>query len=136
MEQISIKKSAERQSQYFDYLIDPNVQGVNRLFVLSFEDEEQRASYKRHYPPTVEIKNYNATIDGQNFFDQPVRNNLISYDSIQKIATVQGDDYTTGYLLDFNYFKTYYKMIAIDVAKQQAFNADSKAMKKLILLEI
>ena len=57
-------------------------------------------------------------IDEQNFFDQPVRNNLIRYDSIQKIPKVQGDDYTVCYLLDYNYFKNYYKMIAIDLSKQ------------------
>ena len=61
--------------------------------------------------PNVEIKDYNATIDGQSFFDQPVKNNLRTYDSIQKIATGQGDDYTTGSLLDYIYFKNFYKMI-------------------------
>ena len=124
------KKSIERQNQYLDYLIDPSFQGVNRLFVLSFEDEVQQTSYKRYYLPTVEIENYNVMIDGQNFFDQPVRNNLIRYDSIRKIATGQGDDYTTGCLLDFNYFQNYYKMIAIDLSKQQALDADSKAIQQ------
>ena len=59
-------------------------------------------------------------IDGQNVFDPPVRNNLITYDSICNIAIVQGDDYTNGCLLDCNYFKKYYEMIAIDVSEQQA----------------
>ena len=69
-------------------------------------------------------------IDGQNYFDQPVRNNLITHDSIQKISTGQGDDYTTGCLLDYNYFKNYYKMIAIDLSKQQALDADPKAIQQ------
>ena len=81
---------------------------------MSFEDEIQRTSYKRYYLPAVEIKNYSVMIDGQNFFDQPVRNNLITSDSIRKIATGQENDYTTGCLLDYNYFKNFYKMIAID----------------------
>ena len=110
--------STERQNQYLDYLIDPSFQGVHRLFVLPFKNEAQRISYKRHYLPTVEIKNYNVIIDGQNFFDQLVRHNLITYDSIRKIPTGQRDDYTTGCLLDYNYFKNYYKMIAIDLSKQ------------------
>ena len=59
-------------------------------------------------------KDYNVIIDRQNFYDQPVRNDLMTYDVIQKITTGQGDDYTTGCLLDYNYFKNYYKMIAID----------------------
>ena len=55
--------------------------------------------------------------DGQNFFDQPIRNKLITHDNVQKLATGQGDDYTTGCLLDYNFFKNYYKMIAIDLSK-------------------
>ena len=68
-------------------------------------------------------------IDGQNFFHQPVRNNLTTYDGIQKIATGQGHDWPTGCLLDYNYFKNYYKMIAIDLRKQQALDADQKTIQ-------
>ena len=57
-------------------------------------------------------------IDGRNFFDQPVKNDLITVDNIWKITTGQGDNYTTGCLLGYNYFKNYYKMIAIDSSKQ------------------
>ena len=62
-------------------------------------------------------------IDWQNVFDEPLRNNLIMYDSIREIATAQGDDYTVYYLLDYNY-----KMIAINLSKIQALDADPKAM--------
>ena len=58
--------STERQKQYLDFLIDPSFQGVNKFFVLSFENEAQRTSYKRYYLPSIEIKNY-VMIDGQNF---------------------------------------------------------------------
>ena len=68
----------ERQNQYLDYLIDPSFQGITRLFVLVFQNEAQRISHRRYYFPTVEIKNYNVMINGQNFFNQPVRNNLIT----------------------------------------------------------
>ena len=81
-------------------------QGVSRLFVLPFEKEAQRTSFKRCYLPTREIKSYNVMIDGQNFFNQPIRNNLITYDNIWKIATVPGDDYTTGCLLEYKFSKT------------------------------
>ena len=87
------KKSIERPNQHLDYLIDPIFQGVNRLFVLSFENELKRGSYKQYNLLTGEIKYYNVIINGQNFFDQPVRNNFITYDIIQKIATGQEDDY-------------------------------------------
>ena len=76
------KISTERQNQYFDFLIDPSFQGVNRVFVLSFEGEEQKTSYKRYYLPIVRIKSCNVVIDVQNFFDQPVKHRLMTYDSI------------------------------------------------------
>ena len=69
----------------------------------------------------------------QNFFDQPVKNNLRTYGSIREIAIGQGYDYTTGCLLDYNYFKNYYKMIAIDLSKQQALDADPKAIQQINL---
>ena len=59
-------------------------------------------------------------IDGKNVFDQPVKNDKITYKKIRKVATGQGYDYTTGCLLHYIYFKNYYKMIAIDLSKQQA----------------
>ena len=65
-------------------------------------------------------------IDGQNFFDQPVKNNLRTYENIRKIAIGQGDDYTAGFLLNYNHFNNYYKMIAIDLSKRQALDADPK----------
>ena len=74
-------------------------------------------------------------IDGQNFFDQPVKNDLITYDNIRKIATGQGDDYATGFLLDYNYFKNYCKIIATGLSKQQALNADPKAIQQINFTE-
>ena len=69
--------------------------------------------------------------DGWNFFDKPVKNNLITYDNIRNITTGQGDDYTTGCLLDYDSFNNYYKMIAIDLSQQQAFDADPKAIQQI-----
>ena len=69
--------------------------------------------------------------DGQNFFDQPVRIDLTTYDNIRKIETGQGDDYTTGYLLDYNYSEKYCKMTAIDLSKQQALDSDPKATQQI-----
>ena len=100
-----------------NHLIEPSFQGVNRLFVLAFEDDAQRTSNKRYYIPNVEIKDYNVMIDGKNFFDQPINNMIKTYENIRKITIGQGDDYTTGCLLDYSYFKKYYKTIAIDLSK-------------------
>ena len=70
-------------------------------------------------------------IDGKNFFDEPVKNDKVTYENIRKIAVGQGDNCTTGCLLDYPYFKKYYKMIAIDLSKQQALDADPKAIQQI-----
>ena len=70
-------------------------------------------------------------IDGKNFFDQPVKNHKVTYENIRKITIGQGDDYTTGCLLDYTYFKKYYKKIAIDSSKQQVLDADPKAIQQI-----
>ena len=119
------------QNANLDHLIEANLQGVKRLFVLAFENDEQRISNKRYYIPNVEIKDYNVMIDGKNFFDQPVKNDKVTYENIRKITTGQGDDYTTGCLLDYTYFKKYYKMIVVDLNKQQALDADPKAIQQI-----
>ena len=105
------------QNRYLNHLVDPSFQGVKRPFVLSFENENDRTSHSTYYLPKVEINDYNAMIDGKNFFDQPINSNLKTYENIRKIATDTGDDYTTGCLLDYSYFNTNYKMIAIDLSK-------------------
>ena len=70
-------------------------------------------------------------IDGRNFFDQPINSDLKTYENIRKIATGQGDDYTTGCLLDYSYFKENYKMIAIDWSKEQALDTDPRAIQQI-----
>ena len=87
--------------------------------------------YTKYYHPTEEIKDYNVIIDRRNFFDQPVKNDFKTNDNIRKIAIGRGDDYTTGCLLDYNYFKNYYKLIEIDLSKQQKLDADPKAIQQI-----
>ena len=123
--------SIERQSQYLDYLISPNFQGVNRLFVLWFENNDNRKVHNGYFLPKVEIKDYNVMIDGQKFSDQPVKNYLRVYNAIRKIVTFQGDDYTIGCLLNYPYFKEHYKPIAMDLIIQQALDADPQAIKQI-----
>ena len=71
-------------------------------------------------------------INGENFFDQPIKNNKVTYENIRKIATSQGDDYATGCLLDYSYFADTYKMTAVDLSKQQALDADPRAIQPII----
>ena len=70
-------------------------------------------------------------INGENFFDQPMKNNKVTYEHIRKIATGQGDNYTTGCLLDYSYFADTYKMIAVDLSKQKALDADPRAIQQI-----
>ena len=84
------------QNRYLNYLINPSFQGVNRLFVLSFENENDRTSHSTYYLPKVEIKDYNVTIDGKNFFDKPINSKLKTYENIRRVAIGQGDEYMTG----------------------------------------
>ena len=119
------------QNPNLNHLVEPSFQGVNRLFVLAFENDDDRTSDDQYYLPTVEIKDYNILINGENFFDQPIKNNKVTYENIRKIAAGQGDDYTTGCLLDYPYFLDTYKMIAVDLSKQQALDADPRAIQQI-----
>ena len=131
MEQIFIKTSVISTKSKFNYLIGPSFQGVNRLFVLAFEDDAQTKVHSGYYLPKVEIKNYNAMINGKNFFDQPIKDNKVTYENIRKGATGKGDDYTTGCLLHYTYFRDNYKMIAVDLSRQQALDADPRAIQQI-----
>ena len=107
------------QNNNLNYLIDPTFTNVNRLFVLSFSrnnNTDNRDSFLNYYVPNVEIKDFNVLIDGKSFFDLPVKNEEKAYEKI--IDMSNNNDYTTGNLLDFAYFKKRYRLIAIDLSKQ------------------
>ena len=119
------------QNRYLNYLNNPSFQGVNRLCVLSFENENDRTSHSTYYLPKIEIKDYNVMVDGRYVFDQPINNMNNTYKNIRKITTGKEDDYTTGCLLDYSYFKENYKMIATDISKQQVLDADPRAIQQI-----
>ena len=119
------------QNPSLNHLTEPSFQRVNRLFVLAFGNDNHRSSRRRYNLPTVEIKDYNIAINGENFFDQSIKNNKVTYENIRKIAPGQGDDYKTGCLLDYTYFTNTYKMIAVDLSKQQALDADPTAIQQI-----
>ena len=115
--------TVQSNNNNLNYLLDLTFTRVNRLFVLSFERIEEnnvkkdhRDSFAHYYVPNVEIKHFNVLIDGKIFFDLPVKNEEEAYKKI--IATSRNNDYTTGNLLDFAYFKKNYRLIAIDLSKQ------------------
>ena len=119
------------QNPNLNHLVELSFQGVNRLFVLAFENDNHRTSDEQYYLPTVEMKENNIMINGENFFDEPIKNDKVTYDNIRKIATGQGDDYTAGCLLDYQYFKDTYKIIAVDLSKQKALDADPRAIQQI-----
>ena len=99
----------QTKTNYSNYLIDPTFTKVNRLFVLSFENEEGRTSFWKYYVPKVEIKDFNVLITGKIFFDVPAKNKEEAYEKIRSI--IKNNDYTTGNLLDYEYFSKHYKLI-------------------------
>ena len=104
------------KTSHLNHLTDPTFIKVNRLFVLSFENEEDRTSFSKYYASKVEIKDFNVLIDGKTFFDVPVKNKEKAYEKTMSIS--KNNDCTAGNLLDYEYFSKRYKLIAIDLSKQ------------------
>ena len=114
--------TVQPQNNNLNYLIDSTFTNVDRLFVLSFQriaegetTEDYRDSFLRYYTPSVEIKDFNVLIDRKNSFELPVKNEEEAYKKIINMS--KNNDYTTGNLLDFAYFKENYKLIATDLIK-------------------
>ena len=123
--------------------LDASFQGVRRLFVLAFNNTTVtvpnnpinntnnrvlRNSHTKYFLPRVNITNYNVLIDRRIFYDQPINDLVKQYDEIRKTATGQEDDYTIGCLLDYQYFKDHYNLIAVDSSKQNELDADSRGI--------
>ena len=108
--------SNQRINNNLNYLIDPTFDQVNRLFILAFENEEGRLSFSKYYRPPIEIKDCNVLIDQKPFFEIPLKNKEETYQANNEL--VRNSDYTTGKFLDYDYFSTHYKLIAIDLSKQ------------------
>ena len=117
--------SNQTKNNNLNYLIDPTFTNVNRLFVLSFENEDDVTSFVKYYIPEAELKNFNVVIDKKPFFNIPVKNKEEAYEAIIEMS--ENNDYTTGNLFDYEYFKYHYKLIAIDLSKQiELENSDLK----------
>ena len=103
-------------SNNLNFLIDPTFNTVNRLFVLAFPNEEDRSSFSKYYTPTVEIKDYNFIIDGEAFYEIPIKNKEETYKAITEL--IRSDLVRTGNEFDFDCFSEHYKLIAIDLSKK------------------
>ena len=120
--------SNQNKNNNLNYLIDTTFSNVSRLFVLSFENEDDRISYYKYYLPSVEIKDYNVLIDGNAFFELPIKNIEETYEKIILQITDHSGYYTRVNLLDYEYFKEHYKLIAIDLSKQ--IELENKGIKQ------
>ena len=121
--------SNQNKNNNLNYLIDPTISNVNRLFVLSFENKDDRTSYYKYYVPSVEIKDYNVLIDGNALFELPIKNIEVTYEKIIQITDHSGY-YTRGNLLDYEYFKENYKLISNNLSKQ--IELENKDIKQQI----
>ena len=119
----------------FKYIsLDPSFQGVNRLFVMAYlrgGNNPDRNSQQKYYSPRPDLNKHNVIIDGRNFYDNPIESDIEKYRELKKVMIGKGEDYTTGSLLDYDYFKKHYKLVAVDLSKQRELDADLRAIQQI-----
>ena len=119
----------------FKYInLDPSFQGVNRLFVMAYNKangQSTRNGQQKYYLPRIDLEKYNVIIDGRNFYDNPIQSDIGKYRELKKVMIGKGEDYTTRYLLDFNYFDKHYKLVSVDLSKQNELDADPRAIQQI-----
>ena len=121
--------TTEAVNNNLNILIDPTFTNVNRLFVLVYQNTDDRQSFSQFYLPKVLVKDFNVIIDKLAFFDLPIKTEEEAYEKIADIS--RNNEYTTGNLLDYDYFKKYYKLIAIDLSKQQVLQENEDLIQQI-----
>ena len=121
--------TTEAVNNKLNILIDPTFINVNRLFVLAYQNADDRQSFYQFYLPRVMVKDFNVIIDELAFFDLPIKNEEEAYEKIIDIS--RNNEYTTGNLLDYDYFKKYYKLIAVDLSKQQVLQENEDLIQQI-----
>ena len=118
----------------FKYInLDPSFQGVNRLFVMAYNranGQPTRNGQQKYYLPRIDLEKY-VIIDGRNFYDNPIESDIGKYRELKKVMIGKGEDYTSGSLLDFNYFDKHYKLVAVDLSKQKELDVDPRAIQQI-----
>ena len=124
----------DTDANVFRYInLDPSFQGVNRLFVMAYnrvDGQPTRNGQRKYYFPRISLNKYNVIIDGRNFYDNPIESDIEKYRELKKVMIGKGEDYTTGPLLDFNYFDKRYKLVPVDLSKQKELDADPRAVQQ------
>ena len=121
--------TTEAINSNLNILIDLIFTNVNKLLVLAYQTADDRQSFYQFYLPKVMIKDYNVIIDKLAFFDLPIKTEEEAYEKITDIC--RNNEYTTGNLLDYDYFKKYYKLIAIDLSKQQVLQENEDLIQQI-----
>ena len=121
--------TTEAINNNLNILIETTFTNVNRLFVLAYQNVDDRQSYDEFYLPKVMVKDYNVIIDKLAFFDSPIISEEEAYEKIIDIS--RNNEFTTGNLLDYDYFKKYYKLIAIDLSKQQVLQENEDLIQQI-----
>ena len=94
-------------------------------------NQATRDGQRKYYLPRIDLKKYNVILDGRNFYDNPIENNIEKYRELKQAMIGKGEDYITGSLLDYEYFKEHYKLVAVDLSKQKELDADPKAIQQI-----
>ena len=127
--------NSDANNNVFKYInLDPSFQGVNRLFVMGYnrvDGQPTRNGQQKYYLPRIDLNKYNVIIDGRNFYDNPIESDIEKYREFKKVMIGKGEDYTTGSLLDYNYFKKHYKLVTVDLSKQKELDADPRAIQQI-----
>ena len=121
--------TTEAINNNLNILIDPTFTNVNRLLVLAYQNADDRQSFSQFYLPKVLVKDFNVLIDELAFFDLPIKTEEEAYEKIIDIC--RNNEYTTGNLLDYDYFKKHYKLIAIDLSKQQILQENEDLIQQI-----
>ena len=129
-------QNKDANANEFKYInLDPSFQGVNRLFVMAYSREDNNQPTKngqrKYYLPRTDLEKYNVIIDGRNFYDNPIESDIEKYRELKKVMIGKGEDYTTGSLLDSNYFKKHFKLVAVDLSKQKELDTDPRAIQQI-----
>ena len=102
----------------------------NRLAAAN-DNQFNRISQQKYYLTRNDLNKYNVIIDGRNFYDNPIESGIEKYRELKKVMTGKGEDYTTGSLLDYNYFLKHHKLVVVDLSKQKELDADPRAIQQI-----
>ena len=135
--QTVITENAAENSNMRRILLDSSFQGVNRLFVMCFNNvntkrnNAETESHRRYYLPRVEIKDRNLLIDVRAFYDQNITDNIIKYNELVNLTTGKSKDCTTGCLIDYDFYVNEWKVVAVDISKQSVLDSDPRSIQQV-----